>query len=67
MNHVKLSDYYKYKENLDGTVTFTSDEIKRFEENFRDILEIKYTTKHNPYAKDMYDRLSAYCRWFNTL
>ena len=67
MNHVKLSEFYKYEDNLDGTVTFTQEELKRFEENFHDILEIRYTTKYNAHAKDMYDKLHAYCRWFNTL
>lgn len=67
MDHVKLSDLYKVTENLDGSITFNSDEVKRFEQNFRDILEIKYCSKYNPHAQEMYDKLCAYSKWFNKL
>lgn len=62
-----LHDLYHFDKNVDGSYTMTQEEFTRFVDNFNDYLEIRYAIKYNPYAKDIYDKLYFYSKWFNEI
>ena len=66
-NKISLQDLYKFQQNEDGSFILSQDEYERFIENFDDYLQIRYAIKSNAYAKDQYDKLYIYSKWFNDI